>query len=132
MRSSAFFLRPISSRWLQECSITEQLAPTAQALGPIARTALQSVKKSSTCTWSTRFSINCIRDRLQDTYGQEQYEVMHRYCKPFWHPSRRLLCVHRRPMLLSRQTCTRLNCHPNAHRLLTSKSMIHTPQGAPA
>ena len=89
MRSSALFLRRISPRWLQECSITEQLTtPSALAVGPSGRDALKKARNSSKYAWSTPTSISCIQDAMQGVHWQKQYEVMHRYCNPFQHFSR--------------------------------------------
>ena len=89
MRSSALFLRRISPRWLQECSITEQLpTPSALAVGPSARDALKSAGNSSTCAWNIPSRIICTQDAVQGVHWQRQHEVMHRYCNPFLHLSR--------------------------------------------
>ncbi|CAK0786856.1 hypothetical protein CVIRNUC_010070 [Coccomyxa viridis] len=79
MRSSALFLRRISPRWLQKCSITQQLTtPSALAVGPSVRDALKSARNSNTCAWSTPTSIICIQDAMQGVHWQKQHEVMHR------------------------------------------------------
>ena len=99
MRALVLLLGRASSRWLQECSTSEQLfTQAAQAVGPSARNALSSARRSSTDAWSASTSSTCIRDAVQGNHWPNQHEVMHRYCKPFSDCS---LCVHRSSILSS-------------------------------